>query len=185
MKNDASVNWSAAYAATGVDIAYVWCASWFIAEAARELDSCEYQRRALLIWRKQHFAFSRGAYHWQHEPCWYAVRKGHSAKWCGDRTQSTVWDIQTCIGAVGKHHQSDEIDIRHSTQKPVECMARPMRNHGAEGDVVYDPFLGSGTSVIAAEQTERVCCGLEIDPAYCDVIVERWEQFTGGKARRG
>ena len=71
----------------------------------------------------------------------------------------------------------------HGTQKPVEAMRRPMLNNSSPGQAVYDPFLGSGTSVIAAETCGRTCLGLELDPAYVDVIVERWERFTGGTAR--
>jgi DNA modification methylase len=129
-----------------------------------------------VIWRKPRFIISRGHYHWQHEPCWYAVRKGGSAKWCGDRSQSTVWDIALKDGGE---------DTNHSTQKPVECMARPIRNHGGKDDDVYDPFLGSGTTIIAAEQLGRRCYGLELSPAYCDVIVARWEKLTGRKAELG
>jgi len=72
----------------------------------------------------------------------------------------------------------------HGTQKPVECMARPIRNHGGSEDDVYDPFLGSGTTLIAAEQLDRTCFGLELDPGYVDVIVERWQNLTGEKARK-
>ena len=103
------------------------------------------------------------------------MREGGSAKWCGDRTQSTVWDID------GK---DQDAETRHGTQKPVECMARPIRNHGGKGDDVYDPFLGSGTTVIAAEQVGRRCFGMEVDPQYCDVAVTRWEAFAGKKAER-
>ncbi len=78
----------------------------------------------------------------------------------------------------------DSAKNAHGTQKPVECMRRPILNHTQAGDVVYDPFLGSGTSIIAAETTGWICIGLEIDPVYCDVIVERWEQFTGNQTVR-
>ena len=77
---------------------------------------------------------------------------------------------------------SDEVKTEHPTQKPIECMRRPMENHGAQGDAVYDPFLGSGTSLIAAQQTGRACLGIDIDPAYVDVAVERWQNFAGDKA---
>jgi DNA modification methylase len=83
-----------------------------------------------------------------------------------------VWDI------------SNRIDdhTEHSTQKPVECMARPVRNHGGLRDDVYDPFLGSGTTLIACEQLGRRCFGLELDPRYCDLIVGRWQKATGNEA---
>ena len=73
-------------------------------------------------------------------------------------------------------------DTNHGTQKPIECMARPIRNHGMKDDDVYDPFLGSGTTLIAAEQLGRKCYGMEISPQYCDVIVKRWETLTGRQA---
>lgn len=132
--------------------------------------------RAQLIWKKTRFAIGRGHYHWQHEPCWYAVREGGgSAKWCGDRTQSTIWEIDS---------KNQDQDTRHGTQKPVECMERPVRNHGGKSDSVYDPFLGSGTTVIACQRVGRRCFGMELDPGYCDVIVRRWENFTGLKAEQ-
>jgi DNA modification methylase len=86
-----------------------------------------------------------------------------------------VWDV-------GINHK--EPRTGHSTQKPVELFRIPMRNHGSSGDVVYDPFLGSGTTLIAAEQMDRKCIGIEIEPGYVDVSVERWQQVTGKKAKR-
>jgi DNA modification methylase len=78
----------------------------------------------------------------------------------------------------------DDADTDHSTQKPVECMKRPIENNSAGGDAVYDPFVGSGTTIIAAEMTGRVCHAIEIDPAYVDVSITRWQNFTGEKAMR-
>ena len=108
------------------------------------------------------------------EEAWYAVRKGATADWRGGRKQTTVWEI----GFQG------EVKTEHGTQKPVECMARPIRNHGGAGDAVYEPFCGSGSTLIAAEQCGRRCYAMELNPVYCDVIVRRWEAFTGGKAER-
>jgi len=111
---------------------------------------------------------SRGDYHWQHEPCWYAVRtKGH---WTGDRKQTTLWNIAS---------GGQDSKTAHSTQKPVECMRRPMQNNSNPGQAVYDPFLGSGTTLIAAETTGRVCLAMELEPRYVDVAVRRWQAFTG------
>jgi hypothetical protein len=118
-------------------------------------------------------------YHWGHEPCWYAVRKGKKSNWRGDRTQSTVWEVKNLNPHGGN---KDEQQTGHGTQKSVELMRRPILNHTERGDVVYDPFLGSGSTVIAAEQTERVCYGLDIDPKYIDVIVLRWQAQSGQKA---
>jgi len=90
----------------------------------------------------------------------------------GDRSQNTLWNIKS----------REDSGHGHSTQKPVECMRRPILNHAKQGEFVYDPFLGSGTTLVAAELTERVCIGLELDPRYCDVIVERWQNLTGKEA---
>ena len=171
-------SWTAAWKLFEGDVAYVWHASLFSATVLADLQAAGFDHRCHLIWRKQQFAISRGHYHWQHEPCWYAVRKGKTARWVGDRKQSTVWDVDNLLRA------SDEEKTGHGTQKPVECMARPIRNHGAEGDVVYDPFVGSGTTLVAAEQLGRRCVALELDPAYCDVAVSRWEKLTGETAER-
>jgi DNA modification methylase len=108
-----------------------------------------------------------GHYHWRHEPCWYAVKVGQKALWVGDRKQTTVWEVTLDANVEGGH----------STQKPVECMARPIRNHDAPE--VYDPFLGSGTTIIAAEQLSRKCYGIEIEPRYVDVCCERFFRFSG------
>lgn len=174
--NDDRVEWTEAYRLFPGHVAYVWHAARFTSDLARNLNEAGFQVRAQIIWKKSRFAIGRGHYHWQHEPCWYAVREnGGSAKWCGDRTQSTVWDIDA---------RNEDQETRHGTQKPCECMERPVRNHGDKSDDVYDPFLGSGTTVIACERLGRRCLGLELDPGYCDVIVTRWERFTGKKATR-
>jgi DNA modification methylase len=98
--------------------------------------------------------------------------------WIGDRKQSTVWDIQSVHRTQGT---SDDVITEHSTQKPVECMSRPLRNH--TGDV-YDPFVGSGTTIIAAEQLGRRCYAMEIDAKYCRVAIDRWQNFTGRQAEK-
>jgi DNA modification methylase len=110
------------------------------------------------------------------------VLKGKTALWRGDRTQTTVWNVAN-LNPMGGNQQEEKTG--HGTQKPVELMRRPILNHTERGDVVYDPFLGSGTTMIAAEVTERVCFGLDIDPKYCDVIVRRWQEFTGKQATLG
>src|SRR5882724_2118903 len=177
--NDHQADWSAAYKLFTGDVAYVWHAGVHAAEVADSLAAAEFQIRSQIVWAKQHFALSRGNYHWGHEPCWYCVRTGHSSRWRGDRTQSTVWQIANLNSFGGNR---DETATGHGTQKPVELMRRPILNHTERGGRVYDPFLGSGTTVIAAEQTERTCYGLEIDPRYVDVIVRRWEEFSGNRA---
>lgn len=175
VKNDNIATWIDAYRLFPGIVAYVWCGSLQSDVTARELETLNLNRRSLIIWAKPSLVISRGHYHWQHETCWYAVRKGETSRWAGDRKQSTLWQIATKDGS--------EATI-HSTQKPVECMGRPMRNHGQAGDHVYEPFAGSGTSFVAAERLDRICHGIELSPAYCDVIVERWQNLTGKNARR-
>jgi DNA modification methylase len=127
--------------------------------------------RAPIIWAKERLVIGRGDYQWQHEPCWYAVRtKGN---WTGDRKQTTLWTIPSG----GQDAETD-----HSTQKPVECMRRPILNNSSPGQAVYDPLLGSGTTLIAAETTGRACLAIELDPLYVDVAIRRWQAFTGAKA---
>lgn len=177
--NDDRVDWSPAWSLFGGRVTYVWHAGVYAGEVAISLFSAGLKVRTQIVWRKQHFVFGRGHYHWQHEPCWYAVRDGGTSKWCGDRTQSTIWDIQNLNPMGG---DSEEKSLGHGTQKPVECMARPIRNHGGPEDHVYDPFVGSGTTIVAAEQLGRRCFALELTPTYCQMAIDRWEAFTGQKA---
>jgi len=170
--NDDRADWSGAWAHTPAEVAYVWHGGLLSIEVLAGLRTAGFEARAQIIWAKQHFPVGRGHYHWRHEPCWYLVRKGKTARWQGGFNQQTVWDDIAL----------DETAGGHSTQKPLECMARPIRNH--KGDV-HDPFLGSGTTLIAAERLGRRCYGMEIDPGYVDVSVARWEAETGEKATRG
>jgi len=170
--NDDRADWSEAWRLFPGDVAYVWHAGNMAHVVAESLIGCDLHIRAQIIWAKNQLVIGRGDYHPQHEPCWYCVRKGKPGLRTDDRKQTTLWQID-------KPHKSE---TGHSTQKPVECMARPMRNHAAT--LVYDPFLGSGTTLIAAEQLGRKCYGMEISPQYCDVIVQRWETYTGKTATR-
>ncbi len=177
--NDHRANWAEAWTLFPGDVAYVWHGALHASEVAGNLQAAGFAIRAQIVWRKTRFALSRGAYNWQHEPCWYAVREGRKAEWRGDASQSTVWDL-ALAGDVG----DDAKGLGHSTQKPVAAMRRPIANHGARDDDVFDPFVGSGTTIIAAEQLKRRCFALEIDPVYVDVAVRRWEKFTGKTAER-
>jgi len=177
--NDDRADWRQAYALFPGDVAYVWYAAMHGEIVATGLAACGLLLRAQIVWAKQHFALSRGDYHWKHECCWYAVREGTSSNWQGDRTQTTLWE---CSNNNPFGNRQREHSWGHGTQKPVECMRRPVVNNSRPGEAVYDPFLGSGTSVIAAEMTGRVCYGLELNPAYVDVIVRRWQAFTGRTA---
>jgi DNA modification methylase len=173
VSNDNRADWQEAYELFPGDVAYVWHAGLYGPMVAANLEAAGYQLRSQIIWAKSHFAIGRGAYHWQHEPCWYAVREAGAGHWLGGRKQATLWQI-------GKPQKSE---TGHSTQKPVECMRRPLANHAKEGQHVYDPFMGSGTTIIACETTARIAIGVEIDPVYCDVAVKRWEDFTGKRAK--
>ena len=172
--NDDRADWREAWALFPDDVAYVWHAGVHAKTVPESLEAAGFLVRSQIIWSKPRFVLGRGDYHWQHEPCFYAVRKSATGHWQGARDQSTVW----AIGAIG---DEDEATV-HGTQKPVECMRRPMINNSAKNDAIYEPFAGSGTTIIAAESTGRVCLAMEIDPRYCDVIVERWQRFTGKDA---
>ena len=169
--NDDRADWREAWGLFPGAVAYVWHGGLHAGTVAESLVACGFAIRSQIIWSKERLVLSRGDYHWRHEPCWYAVRG--KANWSGDRKQTTLWQVPS---------RDQDAATVHGTQKPVELMRRPMLNNSARGQAVYDPFLGSGTSVIAAETCGRVCLGLELDPAYVDVIVERWEGFTGQAA---
>jgi DNA modification methylase len=171
--NDDRADWRAAWALFPGDVAYVWHGALHATTVAESLIASGFAIRSQIIWAKERLVLSRGHYHWQHEPCWYAVRDKGTGHWSGDRKQTTLWQIAS------GHQDSETI---HGTQKPVDCMRRPMLNNSSPGQVIYEPFLGSGSSLIAAETTGRVCHALELDPAYVDVAVQRWQMFTGKDA---
>jgi DNA modification methylase len=154
---------------------YVWFAgtnAMQFMRAAELLGGFKHQ----LVWVKPHFVFGRSDYHYRHEPCLYGWTPGGGHAWLGGRSQTSVFEI-ALDKAVGSSV--------HPSVKPVELYAIPIRNHlGADGTLI-DPFSGTGPAFSAAEQLERTCYGIELSPGYCDVIVERWENLTGGKATRG
>jgi DNA modification methylase len=168
--NDDRADWREAWALFPGDVAYVWHGALHAATVAESLEACGFAIRSQIIWAKERLVLSRGDYHWQHEPAWYAVRKSGKGHWAGDRKQTTLWQIPS---------KDQDAATVHGTQKPVECMRRPIENNSSPGQVVYEPFMGSGTTLIAAEMTGRVCLGLELNPAYVDVAVKRWQDFTG------
>jgi DNA modification methylase len=178
VQNDGRVDWSEAFKLFAGAVAYVWHASMFGAQVEQSLLAAEFILRSQIIWAKQHFAIGRSDYHWQHEACWYAVRKGKTSGWIGDRKQTTLWEVQNSKGFGASTDPADEA-TNHGTQKPVELFARPIRNHVPRGGGVYEPFSGSGTCIVAAEQLERRCYAVEIDPQYVQVALDRWEKLTG------
>lgn len=177
--NDDRADWSEVWALFPGDVAYVWHGSLHAPVVAESLQKCGFTLRAMVLWVKTNPVIGRGHYHWQHEPCWYAVREGKTGHWNGDRKQTTVWSIPNMHRTQGN---VDDGKTEHSTQKPVECMRRPIENNSSPGQAIFEPFAGSGTTIIAAEQTGRICLALELNPAYCDLIVARWEKFTGKEA---
>ena len=173
--NDDRYDWSEAYSLFTGDIAYVWHSALYTHKFAENLVDNGFDLVSLIIWNKQHFVLSRGDYHNKHEPLWYAVRKGQKHNWQGRRDQTTVWDIDNNnYGAKAKEEQTG-----HGTQKPLECMLRPILNNSKKGQSVYDPFGGSGTTLIACEKSDRNCYMMELSPAYVDIIINRWEKETG------
>lgn len=177
VQNDDRADWSEAWALFPGEVAYVWHGALHALAVADSLTAVDFEIRAQIIWAKQHAPISRGHYHWKHEPCWYVVRKSGTGHWGGDRTQTTLWEVANGNAFGG---QDKEGMTGHGTQKPVEIMARAIRNH--EAPQVYDPFVGSGTTIIAAEMTGRRCYAMEIAPQYVDVSVLRWQAFTGREA---
>jgi DNA modification methylase len=173
VNNDHRADWREAWSLFPGEVAYVWHSGIHARTVAESLDACGFLIRAQIIWAKPRLVLSRGDYHWQHEPCFYAVRKGATGHWQGARDQSTLWTIGT-----GENDDATE----HGTQKPVECMRRPIVNNSAKGELVYEPFAGSGSTLIAADTVDRVCLAIEIDPRYCDVIIERWQNHAGSRA---
>lgn len=152
----------------------------YIAMSSSELDTLQSAFRAaggkwstFIIWAKNTFTLGRADYQRQYEPILYGWREGATRHWCGDRDQGDVWHIK-------KPHKND----LHPTMKPVELVERAIRNSSRPGDTVLDCFGGSGTTLIAAEKTGRRARLMELDPKYADVIVRRWEDFTGKKATR-
>lgn len=168
--NDDICDWTDAWNLSPTSVCYIWHAGRYAGTVQTSMESAGFTTRSQIIWAKPSLVMGRGNYHWQHEPCWYGVRKNATAEWIGDRKQTTLWQI------ANMHRTQGDVDdgkTVHSTQKPVECMARPMRNHSGD---VHDPFLGSGTTMLAAQNLGRICYGMELSPGYCAVILDRMQR---------
>lgn len=174
VSNDDRADWTPAWKLFSGDVAYVWHGGLHSSTVEASLKDAGFVIRSQIIWAKDRFALGRCDYHWRHEPAWYAVREGKNGHWASDRKQDTVWNIPA----------RDDGGHGHSTQKPVDCMKRPIENNSSVGQAVYEPFSGSGTTIIAAEMTGRHCYAIELNPVYVDIAVKRWEDFTGQKAVR-
>ena len=193
--NDDKDDWREAWKLFTGDVAYVWHASLHCRSVANSLEACGFTMRNQIIWVKPNFALSRGDYHWQHECCWYAVReegecpdianycegydsclyavrRNQKSHWQGSRSESTVWQIGF----------NEDTQTTHGTQKPVECMRRPMLNNSEPNEIIYEPFSGSGTTIIAAESCRRRCYAIELNPEYVDMAIRRWEEYANQKA---
>ena len=171
--NDHRADWREAWSLFPGDVAYVCHAGVHARTVIESLEAAGFAIRSQIVWGKPRLVLGRGDYHWQHEPCLYAVRKGATGHWQGARDQTTLWSIG---------NGAEDLATVHGTQKPVECMRRPMLNNSRPGDAVYEPFCGSGSTIIAAETIGRACFAMEIDPGYCDVTVQRWQEATGEAA---
>jgi DNA modification methylase len=180
ISSDTRADWSEAFELVpSLQAAYVWHASIFTREVLNGLLRIGFLYPQQVIWNKGRTVLTRTHYWYQHEPCWYVRKK--NAPWFGKAgDNSTIWDSPSPKFIMGG---SKEQKVDHPTQKPIELMRRPILNHTKRGAAVYDPFLGSGTTLIAAELTGRVCYGIELDPKYADVIIQRWQGFTSGQAR--
>jgi DNA modification methylase len=160
VRNDGQVNWDEAWRLFHGNVLYCWHAGRHASSTQASIETSGFEVRCQIIWAKSNFPISRGHYHWRHEPCWYAVRKGADASWIGDRKQTTLWEINL----------DRNVEGGHSTQKPLACMETPIINHAGD---VYDPFVGSGTTLVAAERQNRRGFACEIDPAYVAVSLQR------------
>jgi DNA modification methylase len=176
--NDDRADWRGAYALSRAQVAYVWHSALHAGEVFDGLLEAGFVVRQQIIWVKQIHALSRSHYQWKHEPCWYAVRKGASASWDGGRKQMTVWEDASPIAGFGGGSDEDTATA-HPTQKPLSLYVTPILNHTKPGQVIYDPFGGSGTALVAAEKHGRRCLMVELDPAWCDVIRDRYHALTG------
>lgn len=151
---------------------YIWHAD---SEGHNFRSACRqagFEIKQCLIWNKNCMVMGRQDYHWKHEPCLYGWKKGASHKWYGDRKQTTILEFD-------RPSRSSE----HPTMKPVDLLAYLILNSSKEEDQIIDPFLGSGSTLIACEKTGRLCFGAEIDERYCDVIVNRYLEWCEGNNR--
>ena len=154
---------------------YIWYASGKSIETFKGIDESEIQVRAIICWYK--IKSGLGAFMAQYipnyEPCIYGHKKGKSINWYGPTDEKTIWELK-----------NDNKNKLHPTQKPIALAERAIMNSSKLKDIILDMFLGSGSTLIAAEKLNRKCYGMELDEKYCDVIIERWEQFTGLKAEK-
>ena len=180
ISGDTRADWSEAFELVpSLQVGYVWHASVFTREVLNGLLRIGFTLHQQIIWNKGRAVLTRTPYWFAHEPCWFVRKK--NAPWYGKAGENTtIWESSSPKFIMGGS-QEDKFD--HPTQKPLELMRRPIVNHTKRGEWIYDPFLGSGTTLMAAEGAGRLCCGLELDPKYVDVIIGRWQEATGKEAK--
>lgn len=183
--------------------AYIWMASTEIDACIEAFEKAGWLYKQLLIWVKNAFTIGRQDYQWQHESCIYGWKPGSGHYFCDSRRESTVIDTQKPIESMSKNemrlllkeifenngipttalrYDKPRRDDEHPTMKPVAMIGEHIKNSSRPGEIVLDTFGGSGTTLIACEQLGRRCRMMEIDPVYCEVIIDRWQKFTGNKA---
>jgi DNA modification methylase len=150
---------------------YIFHSDWYGLEFRQSIKNSDLELKQNLIWAKNSMVMGRQDYQLQHEPCLYGWKRGASHSWYSDRKQTTII----------KFDKPTKSKL-HPTMKPVGLIEYLIKNSSKQEDIILDPFLGSGTTLMACEKQGRICYGVELDPKYCDVIVKRWEEFTGLKA---
>jgi DNA modification methylase len=176
MSGDTKVDWSEAFdLVPSLRVAYVWHGGVHAAAVLGGLERIGFHAVAQIIWDKGMFAIGRGMYHWGHEPCW-VVRRGGPVPFLGPRDQSTVWRAASPKMIMSG---SDEEKYDHPSQKPLAVIEPPLLNHLGALGTVYEPFSGSGTTLMAAQVHGRVCLAVELDPRYVDITCRRWQGYTG------
>lgn len=183
--------------------AYIWMASSEIDACIEAFEKAGWLYKQLLIWVKNSFTLGRQDYQWQHESCIYGWKPGAGHYFSDSRRESSVIDSQKDIESMSKNemrlllkeifedngipttalrYDKPRKDDEHPTMKPVPMIGEHIKNSSRIGEIVLDPFGGSGTTLIACEQLGRRCRMLELDPVYCDVIIDRWQKLTGKRA---
>jgi DNA modification methylase len=182
ISGDTRADWSGAFELVpSLEVAYVFHASAFTTEVLQGLLRIGFLYPQQIIWDKTRTVLTRTHYWFEHEPAWYVRKK--KAPWFGKPGEnSTIWRCPSPKFIMGGSKDPADVKQDHCTQKPVELARRPILNHTKRSELVYEPFLGSGTTLAAAEVTERVCCGLELTPKYIDVVVLRWQALSGQDA---
>jgi DNA modification methylase len=171
--NDDRADWREVYELWRPEVLYVWHGGLHADVVKASMQEAGYLIRSQIIWAKPSLVISRGHYHWQHEPCWYGVRKGFTANWQGDRTMTTLWSVGNGSATSRSEDEKDQFHAGHISQKPVELFRKPILNHTGFGEVVAEPFAGSGTAFVAAEQLGRLCYGMDLDPQAVAMTLER------------